>query len=51
MFRHFIGAAVASLKTRHGLALENLALREQLVVLERSTKRPRLRPHLTGYSG
>ena len=44
MFRHFIRAAVASFKARHALALENLALRQQLAVLERSTKRPRLRP-------
>ena len=30
---------------RTTLALENLALRQQLAVLERSVKRPRLRPH------
>ncbi len=41
MFRHFIGTAVASLKTRQGLVIENLALRQQLSVLERSVKRPR----------
>ena len=42
MFRHFIGTAVASLKTRQDLVMENLALRQQLSVLERSLKRPRL---------
>jgi len=32
------------LRSRAALALENLALRQQLVVLRRSVKRPRLRP-------
>ena len=30
------------LKTRHALALENLALRQQLAVLRRSVKRPKI---------
>ena len=41
MFRHFLHALFASFKTRHALGLENLALRQQLAVLERSMKRPR----------
>ena len=38
----FIGAVLSSLRARHQLALENLALRQQLDVLRRSLKRPRL---------
>ena len=38
----FIGAVLSSLRARHQLALENLALRQQLGVLRRSVKRPRL---------
>jgi putative transposase len=33
---------LAGLKTRHGLAMENLALRHQIQVLQRPGKRPRL---------
>jgi len=36
------GAIRSSLKTRRDLALENLALRQQLAILNRSTSRPRL---------
>ncbi|MFC1665422.1 integrase core domain-containing protein [Pseudomonadota bacterium] len=43
MLHHFIGALVASLKTRQALVIENLALRQQLAVFERSVNRPRLR--------
>src|SRR5713226_5457517 len=35
-----LGALRASLKTRTDLALENLALRQQLVLLRRLSKRP-----------
>ncbi len=35
-----LGALRASLKTRTDLALENLALRQQLVLLRRRSKRP-----------
>jgi hypothetical protein len=35
-----LGALRASLRTRTDLALENLALRQQLVVLRRRSKRP-----------
>jgi len=41
-FHHFISAVVASLKTRQTLLIENLALRQQLSVFERSIKPPRL---------
>ena len=37
-------AMTASLKSRRQLALENVALRHQLEVLQRNTKRPPLRP-------
>lgn len=37
-------ALTASLKSRRQLALENVALRHQLEVLQRNAKRPRLRP-------
>ena len=33
---------ISTLKTRRSLGLENLALRQQLAVLQRSVKRPRL---------
>ncbi len=39
------GFVRAILRRRATLALENLALRQQLAVLRRSVKRPRLRPH------
>jgi hypothetical protein len=35
-------SALANLKSRRDLALENLALRQQLAVLGRRTKRPKL---------
>jgi putative transposase len=37
-----LSAARSSLKSRRELALENLALRQQLAVLRRHTKRPKL---------
>ena len=37
------GTARASLKSRNQLALENLALRQQLAMLRQSVKRPRVR--------
>jgi hypothetical protein len=37
-----LSAARSSLKSRRALALENLALRQQLVVLRRHAKRPKL---------
>ena len=36
--------AAASLKSRRNLLLENLALRHQLLILSRGSKRPRLMP-------
>ena len=42
LLRVLLGAVLSSLKTRHQLALENLASRQQLGVLRRSVKRPRL---------
>ena len=38
------GFVRAILRRRATLALENLALRQQLAILRRSVKRPRLRP-------
>ncbi|MGB8225204.1 MAG: hypothetical protein WCF10_21635 [Polyangiales bacterium] len=35
-------SARSSLKTKRELALENLALRQQLAILKRKTKRPKL---------
>ena len=40
--RALLGAVLSSLRTRRELALENLALRQQIGVLRRSVKRPRL---------
>ena len=37
-----LSAARSSLKVRRALALENLALRQQLAVLRRQAKRPKL---------
>ncbi len=37
-----LATARSSLKSQHVLALENLALRQQLAILQRRTKRPRL---------
>ena len=42
MISSFLCSLVSAFKTRRSLALENLALRQQLVVLQRSVKRPRL---------
>ena len=39
-----LGLAVALLKSRRNLLLENVALRHQLLVLSRNAKRPQLRP-------
>jgi hypothetical protein len=39
-----LSAARSSLKSRRELALENLALRQQLAVLPRQAKRPKLSP-------
>ncbi len=44
MFKYIIRAVIAGLKSRRQLALENVALRHQLEVLQRTAKRPRLRP-------
>lgn len=44
MFKIFIRAAIAGLKSRRQLSLENIALRHQLEVLQRNAKRPRLKP-------
>ena len=38
----FLCSLISALKTCGSLALENLALRQQLAVLRRSVKRPRL---------
>ncbi len=42
MIWSFLGLLISAFKTRRELALENLALRQQLAVLHRSIKRPRL---------
>ena len=42
MIWSFLCSLISAFKTRRGLALENLALRQQLTVLDRSVKRPRL---------
>ncbi len=42
MISSFVRALVSAFKARRELALENVALRQQLVVLRRSVKRPRL---------
>ena len=42
MIWSFLCSLISALKTRRELALENLALRQQLAVLYRSVKRPRL---------
>ena len=42
ILRSLVGAARSFFKTQKSLALENLALRHQVGVLERSVKRPRL---------
>ena len=42
MISSFVRALVSAFKARRELALENVALRQQLDVLRRSVKRPRL---------
>ena len=42
MIWSFLRSLISAFKTRRSLALENLALRQQLVVLHRYAKRPRL---------
>ena len=42
MLRSLLGSFISAFKTRRSLALENLALRQQLAVLQRSVKRSRL---------
>ena len=44
LLRALLEAAVSSLKSQRSLAFENLVLRQQLAVLRRSTKRPKLSP-------
>jgi len=44
MLKHFLKILVSSFKSRQTLALENIALRHQLEVLQRNAKRPRLKP-------
>ena len=42
MISSFVRALVSAFKARRELALDNVALRQQLAVLRRSVKRPRL---------
>ncbi|RLB61933.1 MAG: hypothetical protein DRI90_10210 [Deltaproteobacteria bacterium] len=42
LLKALVGALTSSLHTRHEVALENLALRQQIGVLRRSVKRLRL---------
>gem|GEM_PF-3513325 len=42
MLRSLLGSLISAFKTRRSLALENLALRQQLAILQRSVKRSRL---------
>jgi len=44
MFKIILQAVIAGLRSRRELALENIALRHQLDVLQRNAKRPQLRP-------
>ncbi len=44
MFKYIIRAVIAGFKSRRQLALENVALRHQLDVLQRNAKRPPLKP-------
>ena len=39
-----LGAVLATFRPRASLVIENLALRQQLAILRRTTPRPRLRP-------
>lgn len=42
LLRSVLGTLVLALNGRRALALENLALRQQVVLLKRSVKRPRV---------
>jgi hypothetical protein len=42
LLKALLGSLISSLHTHHELAVENLALRQQIGVLRRSVKRPRL---------
>lgn len=44
MLKHLLLLLLATLRSRRELALENVALRHQLEVLQRNAKRPRLNP-------
>jgi hypothetical protein len=44
LFRLWCGAIVRTFRSRRGLMLENLALRQQLAVLKRKHPRPKLGP-------
>jgi putative transposase len=44
MLKHFLKILISSFKSQQTLALENIALRHQLEVLQRNAKRPRLKP-------
>ena len=44
LLKALLGALLAAMKPRASLVAENLALRQQLAVLQRATPRPRLRP-------
>jgi putative transposase len=44
ILKALIGALLAATKPRASLVAENLALRQQVAVLRRTTPRPRLRP-------
>ena len=42
LIRHLLGVVLASLRSREDLILENLALRQQLLVLDAREPRPRM---------
>jgi hypothetical protein len=44
LFRLWFGVIVRTVRSRRGLILENLALRQQLIVLKRKHTKPRLNP-------
>jgi len=45
LLRTILRSAISALRPRHDLALENLALRQQLAVLHRTSTRPQLEDH------
>ena len=45
MIKLFLNFLLSSFKSRQALALENIAIRHQLEVLQRNAKRPRLKPN------